>query len=181
MGKYRIMIIDDDADTRHLIGLALRPRYEAVEVCDGLDALSKLELYEPDFAIIDIAMPVMDGFQVCEAIRHHQKFNSMQVMFLSGHDDKESIKKSYAVGANLFMTKPVDPERILKNIDFTIAHTPPPLHVKRHTTEEIERLETESRLARQQQEQQEQQAISARPEPKSTHPVRLRHARRRRG
>ena len=140
MDKYRILIVDDDDDARKLIGMMLQSRYEVVEACDGLDALSKLETVEPDFAIIDIMMPLMDGYQVCEAIRRHPRFNAIQVLFLSAHGSRDNIKKSYAVGANLFMTKPIDPERIVKNIDFTIEHEPPVKAPKRYTIEQIEAL-----------------------------------------
>jgi CheY-like chemotaxis protein len=137
MGKYRVMIIDDDEDARRVLNLALSPRYEVIEACDGLDALSMLESCEPDFAIIDIMMPLMDGYQVCEAIRRHPRFSQMQVMFLSAYGSKENVKRGYAAGANLFMTKPVDPERVLRNIDFTIQHDPPALRTKRYAYAEL--------------------------------------------
>ena len=70
----------------------------------------------------------------------------MQVLFLSAHGTKEHIKRSYEVGANLFMTKPVDPERVLKNIDFTIQHEAPPLRHKRYTLEQLQQFEREGRL-----------------------------------
>ena len=141
MGKYRILVIDDDEDARRLIGMALRPRYEVVESCDGLDALSRLDQIEPDLAIIDIMMPMMDGYQVCEAIPPQPALaQSMQVMFLSAYGTKDNIKKGYAAGANLFLTKPVDPERLLKNIDLSIAHEPPPVRPKRHTLADLERM-----------------------------------------
>jgi DNA-binding response OmpR family regulator len=135
------MIVDDDEDTRKVIGMALRPKYEVVEACDGLDALSKLDMYEPDFAILDIMMPLMDGYQLCEAIRRNHRFKTIQVLFLSAYGNTDNIKKGYAVGANLFLTKPVDPERILKNIDVTIAHEPPTRYPKRHTIEQIAAME----------------------------------------
>lgn len=151
MAKYRIMVVDDDDDARKMLGLALRQRYEVVEATDGLDALSKLETFEPDFAILDIMMPLMDGYQVCEAIRKHPRFKTMQVMFLSAFGSKENIKKGYAVGTNLFMTKPVDPERVLKNIDFTIQHEPPPMRVKKYTIEQLQKLDSEQQAQRKHQ------------------------------
>lgn len=138
MDKYRVLVIDDDEDIRRVISLVLRPRYEVVEAVDGLDALSRLETIEPDLAIIDLMMPMMDGFQVCEAIRRHPRFQGMPVLFLSAQGSRENIMKGYAVGANLFLTKPIDPERVLKNIDLTIERDPPPLRPKRHTIEQLE-------------------------------------------
>lgn len=144
MSRYRILVVDDDEDLRRVLKLTLSNRYEVVEACDGLDALGKIDTYEPDFAIIDIMMPLMDGFQLCEAIRRHKSFKVMQVMFLSGHGTRENIKKGYAAGANLFMTKPVDPERLLRNVDFTIQHELPPLRNKKYTIDQLRQMETES-------------------------------------
>lgn len=141
MAKYRVMIIDDDEDIRRMLRLALNGRYEVVEACDGLDALSKLERYEPDFAIIDIMMPLMDGYQVCESIRRNENCRSIPVLFLSAYGSKDNIKRGYAAGANLFMTKPIEPLRVLKNIDFTIEHDPPLLRRKTYSLEQLEEME----------------------------------------
>ncbi len=144
MSRYRIMIVDDEEDLRHVLRLTLESRFEVVEACDGLDALSKLETHEPDFAIIDVMMPLMDGFQLCEAIRRHKSFKNMQVMFLSGHGSRENIKRGYAVGANLFMPKPIDPERLVRNVEFTIRHEMPPLRNKRYSIEQLRQMEAPS-------------------------------------
>jgi CheY-like chemotaxis protein len=133
MSKHRILIVDDDADARHMLTLALRSHFETVEASDGLDALSRLDILEPDLAIIDIMMATMDGYQLCQAIRKHPKYSNIPVMFLSAYGSKDNAKKSYAVGGNLFMTKPVDPDRVLKNIQFTIEHENPPIRHKRHS------------------------------------------------
>ena len=144
MNKYRVMIVDDEDEVRRLLAAALRGRYEVVEACDGLDALGKLETYEPDMAIIDVMMPLMNGFSLCDAIRRHPKFGTMQIILVSSDGSREAIKKGYAVGANLFMVKPVDPERMLKNLDFTVEHEPPPMHDKTLTIEQIARLERDN-------------------------------------
>jgi CheY-like chemotaxis protein len=146
MYKYRVMIVDDEKDVRQLLSMALRDHYEVVEACDGLDALDKLETYEPDMAIIDVMMPLMDGYALCDAIRRHPKFGAMQILFISAVGDKESIKKGYAAGANLYMVKPVDPERVLKNLDFTVEHESVPYREKTLTIEQLARLEREGNL-----------------------------------
>jgi CheY-like chemotaxis protein len=135
MGKYRILIVDDDEDARRILSMALRPQYETVEANDGLDALARLDASEPDVAIIDVMMPIMDGYQLCEAIRRHPSYGKMPVMFLSAYGSKENAKKSYESGGNLFMIKPLAPDRVLKNVDLTIEQARPEIRVKRHTIE----------------------------------------------
>lgn len=137
MARHRILIVDDDADTRKVMSTALSTRYEVVQARDGLDALHKLEDYQPDFAIVDAMMPLMDGYQLCEAVRRHDAFKAIPVLFLSAYGTKENIKKGYAAGANLFMTKPIDPLRVLKNVEFTINHEKPGIRKKRFTIDEL--------------------------------------------
>lgn len=143
MGKYRILIVDDDDDARRILSMALRPRFETVEAGDGLAALSRLEMFEPDLALIDIMMPMMDGYQLCQALRKHPRFSNIPVLFLSAYGSKENAKQSYAVGGNLFIAKPVDPDRVIRNINITIEHEAPQVRAKRYTVEQLEGMEPE--------------------------------------
>lgn len=133
--------MDDDPDVRAVVASALRPDYEVVEAMDGLDALHKIENYQPDFAIIDAIMPLMDGFELCESIRRHDQFRAIPVIFLSAHSRQEDIKKGYASGANLYLTKPIDPLRVIKNIEFTIDHDRLHPRPKRHTIGELKEID----------------------------------------
>jgi CheY-like chemotaxis protein len=137
MSRHRILIVDDDDDVRKVMSTALSTRYEVVQARDGLEALHKLEDYQPDFAIVDAMMPLMDGYQLCEAVRRHQSFKAIPVLFLSAYGSKENIKRGYAAGANLFMTKPIDPLRVLKNVEFTINHEKPDVRKKRFSLQQL--------------------------------------------
>ena len=106
MMKRRILVVDDEQDIRSIIRSALAARYEVVEAQDGLDALAKLELVEPDFIILDVMMPLMDGVETCRAIRRHPRYQSISVLFLSAMNTKDDLKKGYGAGANLYLTKP---------------------------------------------------------------------------
>ena len=141
--KWRILVVDDDEDLRRLVAMTLRAKYEVIEASDGLDALTKMEYSDPDFIVMDINMPLMDGFETCFSIRRHSKHKGVPVLFLSGMDDKGHIKKGYEVGANLYLTKPIDPMRLLKNVDMFFMESPPPPKPQRKTLEEIDQLEKE--------------------------------------
>src|SRR5438046_8418180 len=106
--KWRILIVDDEDDIRTIVRASLASKYEIIEARDGLDALEKIELGEPDFVVLDVMMPLMDGFQTCEAIRRHPRYKHLSVLFLSALNSKEDMKKGYGAGANLYLTKPFD-------------------------------------------------------------------------
>ena len=141
MQKRRIMIVDDEEDIRSLIRSALTTNYDVVEAQDGLDALSKLDLVEPDFVILDVMMPLMDGVEACNAIRRHPRYQDISVMFLSALKSKEDLKRGYGAGANLYLTKPFEPSRLVRNVDLFFETDPPPLKRKRYTVEEIRLME----------------------------------------
>lgn len=143
---WRILTVDDEPDVRAIIAATLRSKFEVFEATDGLDALEKIKRVEPDFVIMDVMMPLMDGFQACEAIRKDPVFNKLPVLFLTALGAKDDIKKGYSVGANLYLTKPFDPMRLLKNIEVFFETTPPNRTKKRYTQEELVQAEKEGRL-----------------------------------
>jgi len=140
--RYRIMVVDDDPDIRQVIAETLKDKYEVVMAHDGLDALEKLEKYEPDFVIMDMLMPLMDGFQACAAIRRKPGFQNLQVLFLSAYGSRENIAKSYEMGANLFIPKPVEPARLLKNVALFLTQSPPAKRPKKMSYRQIQMIES---------------------------------------
>ncbi len=141
MAKWRILIVDDEDDIRSIVRASLATKYEVVEAHDGVDALAKIDIVEPDFIILDVMMPLMDGFQTCEAIRRHPRFKNLSVLFLSALNTKEDMKKGYGAGATLYLAKPFDPSRLLRNVDLYFETDPPPIARKRYTMEQLKELE----------------------------------------
>lgn len=139
--KWRLLVVDDEPDVRLIVRTTLEQKYEVLEAHDGLDALEKIERYEPDFVLMDVMMPLMNGFEACMAIRKNAQYQDLPVMFLSALGSKEDIMKGYASGANLYLTKPFDPPRLLKNVDLFFEKSPPPSKTRRHTIEQIREAE----------------------------------------
>src|SRR5690606_24348299 len=114
--KHRIMIVDDDADMRALLSMSLSGHYEVFEANNGLDAMFKLGKYEPDIAIIDIMMPLMDGKELMRKIRGTAGCETIPLLALSALNSRDDIREGYNAGADLYLTKPFDPDRILRNV-----------------------------------------------------------------
>lgn len=121
--KWRILCIDDDPDILFILQSVLATRYEVVTARDGLEALSLLDTCDADFVICDVRMPGLDGFQTVEAIRRHPAFTTTPVFFLTAETDREMAKRGFASGANLYLTKPFDAARLLKNIDYFLRES----------------------------------------------------------
>jgi len=145
MIKFRILVVDDEDDIRLILKTTLGIQFEVVEASNGLDALEKLDRVEPDFVVLDIMMPLMNGFDACSAIRKHPKFSRIGVYFLSAKTDREGIQKGYELGANLYLQKPFDPMRLLKNIEFYFKDNDLKPLPKRHTLEQLKAIEKQPR------------------------------------
>ena len=116
--RFSILVVDDEEDIRAVMKAGLGTRHAVETAENGMDALSKIDEVNPDFVMCDVNMPVMDGLATVEAIRSHPRFHAIPVFFCTGEKAPDLPKKSYEVGANLFIRKPVDPLRLLKVIDY---------------------------------------------------------------
>ncbi len=143
--KWRILAVDDEPDVRLIIRSTLEPKYEVVEAHDGLDALEKIERYQPDFVLMDVMMPLMDGFESCAAIRRKEQYKNLPVMFLTALTGKENIKKGYESGADLYLTKPFEPSRLLRNVDLFFEGNEVPEKPRRYSIEQIKDAEKQQK------------------------------------
>ena len=120
------MIVDDEESSRQAFEEVLREEFEVIAARDGFHALESLGKTEPDLLLLDVAMPLMDGFETCRKIRDNPAFQDLQILFLSAYDDPETVKKTYACGGNLFVKKPIEPERLVKNVKLSLQRVGPP-------------------------------------------------------
>lgn len=137
MSRFRVLVVDDEENVRRILYLALREKYEVLEAHDGLDTLQKLEQVQPDFIILDVMMPLMDGFEACRAIRNHPGFRDTPILFLSAKVDKEALKEGYGAGANLYVTKPFDPAHLAANVDYFLEESASAPRPKSYTLEQL--------------------------------------------
>jgi DNA-binding response OmpR family regulator len=105
----RILVADDDAILREFASVYLStPTATVVTAPDGLAALDLLKADAYDVAVIDIDMPVLDGFGLLESIRADGALSQLPVMMLTGNEDIASIDRAFTLGANAFAPKPVN-------------------------------------------------------------------------
>lgn len=103
-----VLVADDDAMLRLLSVKALEKAGFAVsEAENGEEAVSAFDRLRPDIVMLDVMMPVMDGFSACAAIRRHPEGGRTPVLMVTGLDDVDSINRAYEAGATDFMTKPI--------------------------------------------------------------------------
>lgn len=121
--RLRILVIDDEEGIRMLLKTALGLRHDVETAENGMAALGIIERVNPDFIISDVNMPVMNGLETIEAIRRHPKFGSVPVFFLTAETDSNLPRKTFDLGGNLYLRKPLDPMRLLMIIDRFVEET----------------------------------------------------------
>jgi len=106
--RQLVLIVDDDAITRALTRETLEQGDFAVEEAeDGEAGLSAFERLRPSIVLLDVMMPVLDGFEACAALRGLEGGEHIPVLMMTGLDDAESINRAFEVGATDFITKPI--------------------------------------------------------------------------
>jgi DNA-binding response OmpR family regulator len=110
----KVLIADDDADLRELIAFTLaQAGFLVVKAADGLAAVRRFEEESADLVVLDINMPGLSGFQVCEAIRARSR---VPVMMLTVRGEEEDLVRALGLGADDYLTKPFSPRTLLARI-----------------------------------------------------------------
>ncbi|MBF0443945.1 MAG: response regulator [Magnetococcales bacterium] len=104
-----IMVVDDDEDFRDsLAGFLETKNYRVHECQNGKDALAFCDEHTPDLILLDANMPDMDGFQVCSQLQKNPKNRSIPVIMITALADERSVDRAFEVGADEYITKPVN-------------------------------------------------------------------------
>ncbi|MCX7020231.1 MAG: response regulator [bacterium] len=113
MKKKKILLADDEEDIKLMTKIYLESRgYEVVTAFDGLDALSQAEIELPDLILLDVMMPVIDGFEVARRLKAGHNTAQIPVVMLSAASQSDIIKRGLEAGAQDYLVKPFDPHRL---------------------------------------------------------------------
>lgn len=117
MCAIRILIVEDDRDIGDLFQAALEPPHECLRAANGMEGFQMVIEGEPDVIVTDIMMPIMDGFEFVEMVRKDPRFEKLPVVFISALGSREKIKRGYDIGGALYLTKPIPPLRLQRNLE----------------------------------------------------------------
>ncbi len=115
MSKVRILIVEDSPTMRQLLSFALQRLKDAeiVEAQDGMDGLRKITAEKFDLVLVDINMPVMDGLKLIRLIRGENNLKEIPIVVITTEGGKEDRERAIALGANEYLTKPIQANRVL--------------------------------------------------------------------
>ncbi len=110
----KILLVDDSPVTLRLISKYLETQnFEIDTAINGLEAVTKIYSHNYDLVVLDVMMPFMDGFQVCEKIREEYSLFELPVLFLTSLNDISEIIKGFTLGANDYLSKPFKQEELI--------------------------------------------------------------------
>ena len=119
--KTTILIVDDSAQNVRLLSHVLKKEgYEIQTTPGGREAIEKVEEWTPDIILLDIVMPGLDGYEVCERLKNREKTASIPIIFLSALSETDSKVKGFEVGGVDYITKPFQREEVLARIDLHV-------------------------------------------------------------
>ena len=120
--KAKIMVVEDIIDEVKLIKMTLELEgYEVITALNGKEAQEKIKGERPDFIVLDIMMPEMDGFAFCSWLRSNPDYRDIPVVLLTGvaehiYDTKYPLRGVMQADADEYLEKPVKPEALLETI-----------------------------------------------------------------
>jgi DNA-binding response OmpR family regulator len=114
----KLLIVDDEAPMRRLLQQSLEDlEDDGVEFLiaeDGEEALALIEAERPDLILLDVMMPKINGFDVCQTVRQRLMMKDVTIILLTAKGQAADRERGEQVGANRYMTKPFDPDELLE-------------------------------------------------------------------
>ncbi|MEN9215014.1 MAG: response regulator [Gloeomargarita sp. DG02_4_bins_56] len=115
----KILIVDDEPHLRLLLeqtleDLADEAGIELLTASNGLDALKLIQTQHPNLVFLDVMMPKMNGFEVCQRVKKELALEGVYIILLTAKGQEFDKAQGQAVGADLYMTKPFDPDQVVQ-------------------------------------------------------------------
>lgn len=115
--KKRILVVDDSATIRTLQGFILESAgFEVKTASNGIEALEKIYREDFDLIVADINMPKMDGLKLIKTLRKENNYKDLPIIIVTTEEEEEDRERGLAAGANVYLVKPTDPERLVMNV-----------------------------------------------------------------
>jgi DNA-binding response OmpR family regulator len=119
-----ILIVDDEPNIVVPIQFLMEQQGYWVMIAErGEDALDLIYQYKPDLVLLDIMLPGIDGYEVCEIVRLNPKYRKVKIIFLTAKGREEEIAKGLALGADAYITKPYSNAELVAKVKELLGKT----------------------------------------------------------
>lgn len=115
--KMKVLVVDDEPLNVDYLEQRLEDLdYQIITAADGQDALNKIKSEHPDLVLLDLMMPILDGFAVLSEVKADPGLSDIPVIIISADHDSKSIVRGIKQGADDYLTKPVNHELLVKKV-----------------------------------------------------------------
>jgi DNA-binding response OmpR family regulator len=122
--RKTILICDDEPFVVRLLQVHFeRNEFDVVTATNGREALAYLQTSIPDVCLLDVMMPYVSGLEVLSSIRQNPETESMPVILLTVKAQDDDVYQAYNRGADMYLTKPFDPEEIVRCVELILQHS----------------------------------------------------------
>jgi DNA-binding response OmpR family regulator len=120
LSMQKVLLAEDETEVANVTAATLRfAGFDVVHAYDGNQALEMWRTEKPNLIILDIQMPILDGFAVCRRIR---AASDIPIIMLTGKDDEDNVSYGLNIGANDYMRKPFRPKELVARVQATLRH-----------------------------------------------------------
>lgn len=117
----KVMVVDDEPEITEIVETFLTEAgYKVAIANSGSEAIKKAKDFKPDVILLDIMMPGMDGYAVCQQLKKDPHFANTPVIFLTGKDKEEDMGRSFKAGGDMYIKKPFSCERLLEIVNIVL-------------------------------------------------------------
>jgi len=114
----KVLLIEDNKNIIKVISMLLKNEGFDLKVeKDGVNGVETALEWEPDLILLDIKLPKMNGFLVCETLRDNEKTADIKIIIVSAKAEEEDIQRGFELGADEYLTKPINPDELLEVIN----------------------------------------------------------------
>lgn len=113
----KVLVVDDDPFILMSVEFLMKKSgYDVMVARNGNEALELINNNKPDLILLDIMMPDVDGYSICNYVKSSKNLKDIVVVFLSAKTEEADIERGYALGASLFVSKPFSTRELVKKI-----------------------------------------------------------------
>lgn len=113
----KVLIVDDEPNIVAALEFLLEKNgYEVKVAVNGVDALEQLDAFRPDLVLLDVMVPRMSGYEVCQRMRAEPRWQAIKIVMLSAKGREVEVSKGMSLGADLYVTKPFSSAELVATI-----------------------------------------------------------------
>ena len=114
---HKILIVEDEHELLDFMKMRLEANnYEVIGACDGKEGYEKARSEKPDLILLDLMLPKIDGFWVCNLLKHDSRYSKTPVVIITAKSGDENMKLARECGADAYIVKPFEIENLLSTI-----------------------------------------------------------------